>query len=125
MIKDIIRGTTKEANNSSFMKGWVVGHMHEGIVGTPEFEVKLWHYSGPIDYGVKTFGGTELIVVYGGRQKFIIEDEIGEKATITLCEGEYLVFPPGIKKEVVVETWPAFGVCVRWPSGPGVNKVLK
>jgi hypothetical protein len=127
----IIRGNSQKANLDRFMKGWVVGHMHgDEVNGTPEIEVKLWHYEGPIDYGKKQFGGTELVVVYGGRLTFNTETVVDGKVTAETFtvgskdEHEYIIFPPGTTKEVVVENAPAFGVTVRWPSGPGVNQVL-
>lgn len=31
---DFIRGDAKDANLDSFMRGWIIGHMHTGIQGT-------------------------------------------------------------------------------------------
>lgn len=129
-----VRGNSKDANASDFMKGWVAGHMHTKEGGTPltgslEFEIKLWHYPGPIDYGKKSFGGTEFVVIYGGVLRFELEQEMDGKIEkeVVVIHGEhheYVIFPSGIKKTVVVVEAPAFGVTVRWPSKPGVNKVL-
>lgn len=130
MIQEIVRGNSKEANLSELMKGWIVGHMHDGLVGTTEFEIKLWHYDEPFDYGKKSFGGTEFIVIYGGVLLFKIAQNVNEKLrtkNITLQGNnhEYIIFPPDIVKTVIIEEAPAFGVTVRWPSGPDVNKVLQ
>lgn len=132
---EIVRGDSRKANTSDFMRGWVAGHMHtkEGgtlLTGSHEFEIKLWHYDGPINYGKKSFGGTEFIVIYGGTLRFELDQKVvdfGMETKIVTLLGlnhEYITFPPGITKEVVVVEAPAFGVTVRWPSGPGVNKVL-
>lgn len=128
VIKNIIHGNEREANASNSSKrGWVVGHMHqEDLAGTKDLEIKLWRYDGPINYGRKSFNGTEFIVIYGGKLRFDIEDETGAQTSLTLCgeENEYVIFPPGLKKVVVVESAPAHGVTVRWPSLPGINKVV-
>src|SRR6266853_6233108 len=115
MIYGIIHGTSKEANESHVMKGWVVGHMYEGLMGTPEFEIKTWQYDGPIDYGKKRFGGTEFIIIYGGVLRFEIEQDTrgGIQRDAVVIRGddkEYVIFPPGIEKTVVVVESPAFGV---------------
>ena len=126
----IVRGSSQEANVSSLMKGWVVGHMHEGLTHTREFEIKHWHYDRPFEYGKKRFDGTEFIVIYGGILRFETEWKVehGTETAIHILKGnhkEYIIFPPGITKTVIVVEAPAFGVTVRWPSAPGVNQVVQ
>ncbi len=123
---DIIRGNAYEANASSSMRGWAVEYMHEGLAGSTKLEIKVWRYDEPFDYGRKSFGGTEFIVIYGGKLRFELETEEGGQTSLTLDSkgNEYIILPPGHTKKVIVEEAPAFGVTVRWPSGPGVNKVM-
>ena len=123
---DPIIGSAKSAGESK-TKGWVVGHMHEGLAGTSELEVKLWHYDGPFDYGRKTFQGTELITIYGGILKVELDLPSGEKKEVFLrgSNHEYLILPPGTTKRVIVLEAPAFGDCIRWPSAPGASQVVE
>ncbi len=119
-----LRGTIQQANESTY-NGWIVGHMQTGIAQTNGFEIKLWYYPDFIDYPKKEFLGTECIVIYGGIIILHLEKN-GEIAAEELIgkNGDYIILEPGIVKRVEVKEKPAFGVTVRWPSLPGVNKVL-
>lgn len=112
--------------NSLATKGWVVGHMKGGPAKTSDLEVKLWHYDSQPDYPKKVFHGTEFIVIYGGALKISLEKD-GEAKEIFLDGGnhDYVVLGPGTAKQVFVVAAPAFGVTVRWPSGPNLNEISK
>lgn len=124
---NLIRGTAGSVNADAFARGWAVGHMHPpGIAHAETHEIKLWHYPRPIHYGKKMFGGTEFIVCYGGiiRLHLHKEDEHGIVELDGSC-CDWVIIGPGYEKVTEVVKGPAFGVCVRWPSGPGVNQVLE
>lgn len=125
MSTQVIHGTAAEANESK-TNGWVVGHfMPPGLVQSDEFEIKLWHYDGNSDYPMKEFGGTEFIIIYGGVLRiYILTNGMSRNVYLRGDGHEYVVLPPGTTKQVFVMKAPAFGVTVRWPSGPGVSKVL-
>lgn len=123
-MKKVVLGNAKQANESP-QRGWIVGHMQEGLGHTNSFEVKVWHYDEPFEYGQKVFGGTELIIIYGGVLKFEFKD--GSKFEL-IMKGEshdYCVIPPGVKKRVIVVEAPAFGDTIRWPSTPNLNQVIQ
>ncbi len=122
----MIRFEKGKAVNSSD-RGWIAGHMipKTGLASTPAFEIKAWNYSEAINYGKKTFGGTEFIIIYGGRLRLILS--VGKEFEFLELNGwehEYIIIAPNVVKEVVVVESPAFGVTVRWPSAPGLNQVV-
>jgi len=120
----LLCGNAVEANASK-TKGWVVGHMHDGLGKYEGAEVKLWRYEGPIDYGMKIFSGTEFIVIYGGELSIAVRHRDESREIVLRAEmQDYVILPPGTVKSVKVIRAPAFGVTVRWPSAPDRNKVL-
>ena len=130
MIQQLIVGNAAEAAASK-TKGWVTGHfIPEGLGHTGDFEIKLWHYDAQPDYGIKVFGGTEFIIVEKGVLTLKLEVPDGDGTfiprTIELrgLTQDYVILPPGCKKEVIVAEAPSWGVTVRWPSVPGTNKVI-
>ena len=129
MPPQIIRGNARNANASQ-SKGWVVGHfISKGLCSSGGLEIKIWHYDGPIEYGVKTFKGTEFFIVERGalRVELDIPDGDGSfTSTQVVLKGntrDYIVIPPNCKKRIVVLDAPSFGVTVRWPSAPGINQL--
>lgn len=124
----IVTGTKYSANTGS-TKGWAMGHMFPcGHLGySTEFEVKLWQYDSQPDYPPKRFNGVEFIAIFAGRIKLLCEKD-GDKREVVLVGGnrvDYCILEPGITKTVVLfEGEPAWGVTVRSPSDPGVNKVF-
>lgn len=128
MIEGIIRGNNREANSAD-TKGWVAGHMSQGLAKTVDFEIKMWQYDKPFDYGRKVFKGTEFISIYGGTIQLELEkgnDGSIERAVVLLkgSQKEYVIIPAGITKRVVVIDAPAFGDTVRWPSDPENNSLV-
>ena len=110
---------------ASAAKGWVVGHFAEGEAHSEHVEIKLWRYDTLPDYPKKAFSGTEFIVIYGGALR--IEGFVNEARFTYLIEGashDFIMLPPGTEKQVFLIRAPAYGVCVRWPSAPGLNNVL-
>ena len=120
----VIRG---KASQTHATNGWIIGHfMPEGLSHRTDFEVKLWDYTKDLVYPPKVFGGTELIVVYGGTLHIAATFPDGSDTVYVLDgnEHDYLILPPNVTKRVSVLTERVFGVTVRWPSGEGINKVL-
>lgn len=116
-------GTVSEAIKSD-RQGWIIGHFmpKSSMAHTHELEVRVWDYPPNFNYGVKAFHGEELIIVYVGHLRITL----GEKRSTTVHEvpaGEYIIVPPGVKKNVLPLQYSA-GVTVRWPSLPGSNKVI-
>ncbi len=107
--------------------GWVAGHMipERCLTGTSALEIKLWNYPEAINYGKKAFGGTEFVVIYGGKIRFWLGKD-GQREFVDLDgeKHEYIAIAPGVIKEVEVLEFPAFGVTIRWPSAPGINQVI-
>ncbi|KKU68853.1 MAG: hypothetical protein UX89_C0001G0044 [Parcubacteria group bacterium GW2011_GWA2_47_16] len=131
MLQQLVIGNALKANASS-TKGWVAGHfMPEGLGQTGDFEIKLWRYDEQPDYGQKTFGGTEFIIVERGALKLELEVP-NASGSFDSCMVElkgstrdYVILPPGCIKGVVVLEAPSYGVTVRWPSVSGSNVVVK
>lgn len=123
-IRGMILGTSDSVNQSS-TKGWAAGHMQTGIAESSDFEIKLWDYPQPFEYGKKLFVGTEFITVSGGALRLELELD-GETESVILkgATRDYVIIPPGVTKKVIVHEAPAWGVTVRWPSGNGVNRTL-
>ena len=120
----IIHGTMSEINESDF-RGWVVGHMHDGIANTNDLEIKLWHYAENPSYPTKKFSGTEVVIIFEGIIVFHFEkDGVISTEELVGANREYIIIEPEVTKRVVVKDAPASGVAVRWPSGPGVNQVI-
>lgn len=122
--ESVIRGSAATASERD---GWVVGHfMPEGLANRTDFEVKLWQYDTSLEYPPKSFGGTELIIVYGGVLRIwtICTDGSRELYVLDGKKRDYVILPPNVAKTVSVVTGPAFGVTVRSPSGEGINKIL-
>ena len=130
MPQKIVIGNAAEVAASS-TKGWVTGHfMPEGLGQTGDFEIKFWRYDEQPDYGLKIFAGTEFVIVEKGVLTLKLEVPDGDGTfmprTIELrgLTRDYVILPPGCRKEVIVTEAPSWGVTVRWPSSPGTNKVL-
>jgi len=119
---EVICGTVQGVNDSPYDRGWAVGHMHEGLRGTTDLEVKLWDYKDPIDYPKKNFGGTELIVVYGGAIRLLLEKD-DQARTVVVPTGSWVLLEPNITRVVEIVEIPAYGITVRWPSGASLNRV--
>ncbi len=120
MISNLIKGTESSANAAK-TRGWIAGYfMDPGPNLTNNLEVKLWRYDESFNYGKKKFQGTELIVIYGGKIRLELENDLGDRETLSLSgdSKEYVILPAGLTKEVVVEVAPAYGTTVRWPSAP-------
>lgn len=124
-ITGVVLGNSDSINGSA-TKGWAVGHMQDGLTKSSDFEIKIWDYPEPFDYGKKSFAGTEFISISAGALKFELEQD-GKTKTVILraSSRDYIVIPPNVVKQVIVYEAPAFGVTVRWPSVPGVNRVLQ
>ena len=132
-IAQIVAGDAASAKASK-NRGWIVGHfMPDGTLAhNTEMEIKLWHYDEDPNYGLKVFTGTEFIVVEKGTLLIeleipsVIAGELPHKHGITLrgASREWAIIPPNCTKRAIVIQAPAWGVTVRWPSAPGVNKVL-
>ena len=131
MLQEIVIGNAAEALASS-ASGWVIGHfMKEAITHNEEFEIKIWHYDSQPDYGKKEFKGTEFIIVEKGGLRLELEIPDGQgvfssrHVELKASTRDYIVIPPNCRKRVVVTEAPAYGITVRWPSGPGVNVVIE
>ncbi len=89
--------------------------------GTPyhdHVEVKMWHYDTDPDYGYKEFKGTEFISVEYGSLEITLEDAQGKRTSVILdgATRDYIIIPPGYKKNVRPVKIPTEGACVRWFS---------
>lgn len=131
MHPSVILGSSAKSSASS-QKGWVVGHfMSEGVAQTADFEIKIWHYSEPPDYGQKLFTGSEFIIVERGylRLELEVPDGHGSYCSEQVeLSGEFrgwVILPPNCKKRVMVTQVPSFGITVRWPSAPGTNVAVE
>lgn len=131
MLQQLVIGNAADANASA-TKGWVVGHfMPEGLGQTGDFEIKIWHYNEPLNYGQKVFDGTEFFIVEAGslRAELDIPDGSGgfshREVKLNGATRDYIIIPPNCIKRVVATKTPSYGVTVRWPSAPGNNVVIR
>ncbi len=98
----------------------------EGPAQTECVEIKTWHYDKDPSYGWKSFTGTEVICIEAGSLEIDIEFPGEERKVITLqgsCR-DYVIIPPGQQKRVRVTQTPAYGICIRWPSGSGNQRKI-
>jgi len=131
VLQEIVTGNAAQVVTSS-TNGWVVGYfMPPGIAQSSNFEIKIWHYDEQPDYGQKTFHGTEFIIVEGGTLVFLLDVPDGhgnfildQAVELQGSAREWVILPPGCKKQVRVLKAPAYGITVRWPSAPGMNAVV-
>ncbi len=124
MLQEIIVGNAADAAASA-RKGWVVGYfIPEGLGNSKDLEIKIWHYDSQPNYGQKEFGGTEFIIVEKGTLRLMLEVPDGNGAFVPQAielkgsNRDYVILPPGCKKQVRVIEAPSFGMTVRWPSVP-------
>ena len=122
-VLNLVRGNILTTNKSSF-HGWIVGHMHSGLGHTTDVEVKLWLYPAQPEYPKKIFGGTEVIVIFGGIIVLHLEKSgLCETVELKGASGDYIILGPNIVKYVEVKEAPAHGVCIRWPSTPFTSQI--
>lgn len=122
-IAGIILGNSDSINQSS-TNGWTVGHMQNDIAKSSDVEIKMWNYPEPFDYGRKSFAGTEFISIDKGVLRLEIEHPSGIRTVILNGRTrDYIVISPNAIKQVFFVE-PASGITVRWPSTPGLSRIL-
>lgn len=104
-------------------RGWLVGtFVDNGPRKTDVVEVKYWEYAAGVDtnHPTKTSSTLETTFILKGTVKAIIDNE-----EMILRAGDYVVIPPGLINNAVVETIEdAAGLTVKAPSDPSAKKIV-